>query len=88
VLGAAGALDFAAVGFEPAVVALGRPEKALKLRFISTVVLIGLMLALPARFGGMGAACAILAGSVVSFVLLWRAVRRRLRFRPPPADQG
>lgn len=79
VLGTAAALDFAAVGFEPAVIALGRPGLALKLRLISTGLLLALMLVLPLRYDALGAALAILAGSMLSFVLLWRTVRRRAR---------
>ena len=79
VLGTAAAIDFAAVGFEPAVVALGRPGKALRLRFVSSGVLIGLMLILPRWYGALGAGFAVLAGSIVSFALLWHAVRRRVR---------
>jgi len=81
-LGSAAALDFAAVGFEPAVVALGRPGLALKLRFVSTATLLALMVALPHWLGAIGAGLAILAGSIVSFALLWRIVRGRLRTDP------
>jgi O-antigen/teichoic acid export membrane protein len=80
-LGSAAAIDFAAVGFEPAVVALGRPGLALKLRFVSTAALLALMITLPRWFGAIGAGLAILAGSIVSFVLLWRIVRTRLTVR-------
>lgn len=79
VLGTAAAIDFTAVGFEPAVVALGRPGKALRLRFLSSGVLIALMLVLPRYFGALGAGVAVLTGSIVSFALLWRVVRRRVR---------
>ena len=79
VLGTAAAIDFTAVGFEPALVALGRPGKALRLRFVSSGVLIALMLVLPRRFGAVGAAFAVLIGSLLSFALLWRSVRRRVR---------
>jgi O-antigen/teichoic acid export membrane protein len=78
VLGTAAAVDFAAVGFEPAVIALGRPGLALKLRFVSTGILVGLMLVLPRWLESIGAAAAILAGSIVSYLLLWRIVRARI----------
>jgi O-antigen/teichoic acid export membrane protein len=81
-LGSAAALDFAAVGFEPAVIALGRPGLALKLRFVSTAALLALLVMLPRWFEAVGAGMAILAGSMVSFVLLWRIVRSRLTARP------
>ena len=81
VLGTAAAIDFAAVGFEPAVVALGRPVLALWIRFAATVPLLALMFVLPARFGAIGGAFAILVGSVLSFGLLWRIVRVRLQRR-------
>ncbi|MDB5690134.1 MAG: polysaccharide biosynthesis protein [Sphingomonas bacterium] len=78
VLGTAAAIDFAAVGFEPALIALGRPGLALKLRFVATAVLLALMLILPRWLGSIGAALAILAGSIASYLLLWRIVRARL----------
>jgi O-antigen/teichoic acid export membrane protein len=78
VLGTAAAIDFAAVGFEPAVVALGRPGLALKLRFVATAVLVALMLVLPRWLDAIGAGLAILAGSIASYLLLWRIVRARL----------
>jgi O-antigen/teichoic acid export membrane protein len=84
VLGTAAAVDFAAVGFEPAVIALGRPGLALKLRFVSTAVLLGLMVVLPHWLGTVGAGAAILSGSLVSFLLLYRIVRSRLG----PPDPG
>ncbi|MDB5682723.1 MAG: polysaccharide biosynthesis protein [Sphingomonas bacterium] len=79
VLGSAAALDFAAVGFEPAVVALGRPGLALKLRFVSTGLLLALMAVLPLWFGGVGAGFAVLAGSALSFAMLWQVMRTRPR---------
>jgi O-antigen/teichoic acid export membrane protein len=83
VLGTAAAVDFAAVGFEPALIALGRPGLALKLRFIATAVLLVLMLILPRWLGSIGAGLAILAGSVASYLLLWRIVRVRLGAEAP-----
>jgi O-antigen/teichoic acid export membrane protein len=77
VLGTAAAIDFAGIGFEPALIALGRPGLALKLRFVATAILLALILILPRWLGAIGAALAILAGSVTSFVLLWRIFRSR-----------
>ena len=76
VLGIAAALDFAGVGFEPALVARGRAGTALELRFVSTATMLALMLALTPRHGGIGAAFAVLVSSILSFAMLWRAVQR------------
>jgi O-antigen/teichoic acid export membrane protein len=78
-LGTAAALDFAAVGFEPALVALGRPGLALKLRFVSTSALLLLMLTLPRHFGATGAGAAVLVASALSMLLLWTALKRLVR---------
>jgi O-antigen/teichoic acid export membrane protein len=79
VLGTAAAIDFAAVGFEPALVALGRPGLALKLRAGVTVLLLASMPVLTLGFGGIGAGFAVLGASVVSFALLWFNARRVMR---------
>ncbi len=77
VMGIAAAIDFGGVGFEPALVAQGRAAAALKLRFIATAAMLGLMVALTPEFGGIGAAWAVLASSVLSFAMLWHALRRK-----------
>lgn len=82
-LGTAAAVDFAAVGFEPALIAMGRANLTLKLRIISTLVLIGLIALLPLKLGVIGAGIAVLVSSITSFALMWRALRRHRR-RPEP----
>lgn len=82
-LGTAAAVDFAAVGFEPALIAMGRADLTLKLRIISTVILIGLIAALPLWIGSIGAGIAVLASSVASFALMWWALKRHRR-QPEP----
>lgn len=77
VLGIAGALDLASVGFEPALVAQGRAGIALRLRVIGTVTLVGVMVALTPRFGGMGAAFAVLTSSVLLLILSRFALRTK-----------
>ena len=75
ILGLAAAIDFAAVAFEPALVAMGRAGLALKLRIVSTTVLLGGMLGLTTILDTRGAALAVLAASVTSTVLLWIVLR-------------
>lgn len=75
-LGTAAAIDFAAVGFEPALVALGRPGLVLKLKAAVTALLLALMVGFTMRYDGIGAGVAMLIASVVAFGLLWwNAVR-------------
>lgn len=75
-LGTAAAIDFAAVGFEPALVAMGRPGLALRLKAATTALLVTLMIVLTLQFDGIGAGVAMLTASIVSLVLLrWNAAR-------------
>ena len=76
VLGVAAAIDFAAVGFEPALIAQGRPGLALKLRGVATLVMFALMLVLTPSMGAMGAALAVLASSLILFATSWWALKR------------
>lgn len=75
ILGLAAAIDFAAVAFEPALVAMGRAGLALKLRLVSTIVLVGGIVGLTATLDTRGAALAVLAASLTSTVLLWIVLR-------------
>ena len=75
ILGLAAAIDFAAVAFEPALVAMGRAGLALKLRLVSTTVLLGGIVALIPLWGTKGAALAVFAASLTSTILLWFALR-------------
>lgn len=84
VLGTAAAIDFAAVGFEPALIALGRPGLALKLRAIEVGLLLAIMPVATVYWGGFGAGCAVLASSVVAFGLLWFNTARVMRAQRLP----
>jgi len=75
-LGTAAALDFAAVGFEPALAAMGRAGLALRLRFVTTALMFSLMALLAPRWGAIGAAASVLAASAASALLLWLALKR------------
>lgn len=75
-LGTAAAIDFAAVGFEPALVALGRPGLALRLRAVVTGLLLVAMPIATTMWGGFGAGATVLGASIIAFGLLWfNAVR-------------
>lgn len=78
-LGTAAAIDFAAVGFEPALVTLGRPGLALKLRAAVTTLLLTAMPVLTLALGGIGAGIAVLGASIVSLLLLWWNTARVMR---------
>lgn len=82
-LGTSAAIDFAAVGFEPALVALGRPALALKLRFVSTALLLAGIAVLARHFETVGAGIAALATSILSLLMLWITLRRLLRHQRP-----
>ncbi|MDB5719151.1 MAG: hypothetical protein JWM38_2578, partial [Sphingomonas bacterium] len=45
----------------------------------STGLLLALMAVLPLWFGGVGAGFAVLAGSALSFAMLWQVMRTRPR---------
>nr|WP_179220715.1 oligosaccharide flippase family protein [Sphingomonas laterariae] len=88
-LGTAAAVDFAAVGFEPALVAMGRAGLALRVRIISTVILVALLAVLPHYFGVIGAGIAVLCASIITFVLMWRTLigqRRRSETNAGPVE--
>lgn len=74
-LGLAAAIEFAAVAFEPALVAMGRAGLALKLKIVSTTVLLAGIVGLTPILDTRGAALAVLAASVTSTVLLWLVLR-------------
>lgn len=75
-LGTAAAINFAAVGFEPALVAMGRPGLVLRLNVAITALLVALMIVLTLRFDAVGAGMAMLVASSASFGLLWLNARR------------
>jgi O-antigen/teichoic acid export membrane protein len=86
-LGTSAAFDFASVGFEPALVTLGRPGLALKLRFIATMIFLALTVGLTSPLGTLGAGVAALASSIASMAMLWTALARlRGRDRLSPSD--
>lgn len=74
-LGIAAAIDFASVAFEPALVAMGRAGLALKLRIISTTVLLLGIVGLTPYRGTLGASLAVVAASVSSATMLWFVLR-------------
>ena len=69
-LAAAGCLDLATVAFEPVMMALHRAGTAFLARVVSTIVLVLAMFALTPAYGAVGAAMALLVGSVVAESLL------------------
>lgn len=79
-LAAASCLDLATVGFEPVLMALHRAGSALLIRILAGIVMIGATVALTPDLGAIGAAIALLVGTVVAEVLLayitFRAVAR------------
>jgi O-antigen/teichoic acid export membrane protein len=76
-LGTAGAIELAAVGFEPAIVALGRPALAMRIRLMATSILfIGIFVLTP-RFGTVGAGAAAFMASTMLVLSLWLALRRQ-----------
>lgn len=78
-LGTSAAIEFAAVGFEPALVALGRPTLALKFRFLSTAVLLTGFVLLTPKLQTIGAGISALAASILSVTLLWTVLQRLLK---------
>ncbi|MGK2909813.1 MAG: lipopolysaccharide biosynthesis protein [Sphingobium sp.] len=78
-LGIAASIDLVGVSFSPLLMATGRAGKALRITFITTIVLLALLTVLLPRFGTVGAAYAALCASVTGFLLMGWASRRALR---------
>lgn len=90
-LGAAAVVEVVAVAFEPALLASGRAGTAFRVQAIAALAMIALMLVLIPRWGTIGAAAAVLAGSLLSTLLLGLAVKRALAAgakAAPEAMQG
>jgi O-antigen/teichoic acid export membrane protein len=81
-LGAAAVVDLIGVAFEPALIASGQAGRSFRVQLVAAATLIGLMVVLIPRVGTIGAAAAVLAGSLLGFALMAVAVRRVLRRRP------
>jgi O-antigen/teichoic acid export membrane protein len=75
-LGAAAAIDLAAVGFEPALVAAGYAGRAVVIRLIALAVLGGTLWALLPVMQERGAGIAIIASSFASLILFGAAAYR------------
>lgn len=77
-LGTAAVIEVVAVAFEPALLASGRAGVAFRVQATAAAAMIALMLLLIPRLGTIGAASAVLVGSLISTVLLGLAVKRAL----------
>jgi O-antigen/teichoic acid export membrane protein len=82
-LAAAGCLDLATVGFEPVLMALHRAGSAFLVRLGSAAIILLATLVLTPRFGALGAAMALLAGSLVTETLLALLTFRAVAKMPP-----
>jgi O-antigen/teichoic acid export membrane protein len=80
-LALAAAIDLAGVGFEPILLALGLARRALLLRAVASLCLVGALAVLLPRFGGLGAAWASVLAALVAFALFAHAASRSLRRR-------
>lgn len=85
-LGCAAALDVAGVGFEPALMAMGRSGLAFGLRLLVTALLLVGLYAGCHMAGATGAAWAMLAASALALPLFGRAAWRNLHARDRPAQ--
>ncbi|GAB0120012.1 lipopolysaccharide biosynthesis protein [Acidisoma sp. 7E03] len=75
-LGLAAALDLASVVFEPALVAMGRAGRALGVRILATLGLLGLLAICLPLDGIEGAAIAVLAASALALLMFALAAAR------------
>ena len=71
VLALAAAVELWGVNFEPNLMAAGRPRAILWIRAAAASVLLGLLTVLIPSLGGLGAAYAILAYSLLANMALW-----------------
>lgn len=69
-LAVAGCLDLATTAFEPILMAIHRAGTAFLARAMATAVLLGLLVTLTPAYGALGAAAAVVAGSLVAALLL------------------
>lgn len=79
-MGFAAALNLGGVSFEPALMATGRAGTALKLRLVTTVVLMTLLFVLLPPLGTIGAGIAAVTGAILGLAMFgtaaWRAIHR------------
>jgi O-antigen/teichoic acid export membrane protein len=78
-LGIAASIDLVGVSFSPLLMATDRAGTSLRITFVTTLVLLGLLTLLLPRFGTVGAAYSSLAAAVLGFLLMGWASRRALR---------
>ncbi len=79
VFSAAAVFEAVGVAFEPALIASGRATLSFVLKALAAVAMVGLMLVLIPAMGPMGAALAVLAGTIIGIALMGIAVRYVLR---------
>lgn len=80
-IGGAAIVDLAAVGFQPALLALGKPATALVRQAGVTAVMLLLMFVLTRPVGAEGPAWATLAGALLGYVVMRAAAKRALARR-------
>ena len=82
-LGAAGVIEMLSVGFEPALIASDRAGLSFRLQLIVALALVTMLILFVQPMGPVGAAAAILAASILRFVLMAAAVGRSIRRHDP-----
>ena len=82
-LAAAGCLDLATVGFEPVLMALHRAGTAFLVRVFSAVMMVIATVMLTPLYGAIGAAMALLVGSLVTETMLAVVTFRAVARMPP-----
>lgn len=84
-LAAAGCLDLATVGFEPVLMALHRAGTAFLVRVVAAAIMVVATVTLTARFGAIGAAVALLVGTVAAEAMIALITFRAVAQMPPDA---
>lgn len=78
-LGIAASIDLVGVSFSPLLMATGRASLSLRIVFINTLVLLGMLTILLPRYGTIGAAYSSITAAVIGFCLMGWASRRAMR---------
>jgi O-antigen/teichoic acid export membrane protein len=82
-LAAAGCLDLATVGFEPVVMALHRAGSVFLVRVVAAAIMVVATVTLTARYGAIGAAIALLVGTVAAEAMIAFITFRAVAAMPP-----
>ena len=87
-LGTAAVADLMGVAFEPALIAMGRAGTSFRIQLVTAVLLVVSLVLLLQNYGTIGAAAAVLGGSILGFSLMALATYRAISRRDPVVKEA